>query len=1125
MAGPIRKVNNKFSLTKAEKTLTSGIDELFGDGSDGSVTISSGQTVYLSSDMYYENLTIESGATLFTNGFRIFVNENLTNNGTIGMPDNVLQTSTSSTISGRSDIVATYSWGEGDSTNNISSDELSDLDKAINGYIISTDGSVHAISGGQPGESTETEFTEATEGLPGQPGNPGAKFGALAGQPGGPGNPGNPGSDGTAVTIGTSLLKGSGGGLVVLVAKNVSGSGSIMSQGTPGSVSGSNADGSSGNPGNPGNPAPNLDAFANEGSPYQGGVNAGITYVPAGQHSHPAGTGPIYLATGGKFSHTATVSGGNYNTSRHYHGDLYAEDDLYDELNASNFPTTANYFNLSLNAGYHSHPGFNPSPITDPVFQDHPPANRPQVQNHTAIYTPAGVNAGEHRHGEGGHLSNTHNASINDGSSVPHNQHTGPITGHLPVPHNYPATARTAGFINHDSTYVPAGINSGYHTHPSGNSHAPSHNAPTNADHAPHNQHIGPITGHLPVPHNYPAPARNAGFINHDATYHVGGFNAGYHHHGGGVAPPATVKADPNAGNPYHTHHSGHHSGIHHNYHTPHSYNHGSGSHAPNPTSNHNHDANVNPGGTHGEVGYHTHPSRTFTHSSSNPGHFTPSDPLYPSTRHYHHGDRYNRPTIVIENPGGNLSYIYRHAITAGNTPHGANPYNPYVVGPPTNSGIKDPVPSPHNAAVSVHVPSHHNAGSGEIHSPASHHVPSGNHSGGSHAPNPTANHNHTGTTYVTHNSGNYNHGAGIADNHFANVLPDPIVARGHHNTGYGHTGSPYPGAYNAGHGEINSHVNQGNFDHGAGIADNHFANVLADPIVARGHTPANEPLANFGHTGSPYPGYYPAGTGNINTHHNTGSHPHGSGNVDEHFGPYLPNTIQTRGYTPHVGTPTANSGHDGSPYDGYWPAGQHNHATGPVSPLNDPTAISASDLAAPDFYGPTGGPSFGGGSHTGNVFGPGHNPGYHEGNVGFFHFVGTDTGTNYAAHVLDPSVTLIPKKIAESTGGTQNPTTFTSGIHYHPAYLIHHATGEPVPSLGSTGNPYPPGINQSYLNLFYQGGEGGQGGDGGDAGIVNAPASANAGYTGGIVAVARNKGNLDNQPLHSNFSKTIEYL
>lgn len=54
---------------------------VFGDGSDGNVTIS-GDTS-LSRDMYYNNLTVDATKTLSPNGFRIFVKGTLTVNGTI----------------------------------------------------------------------------------------------------------------------------------------------------------------------------------------------------------------------------------------------------------------------------------------------------------------------------------------------------------------------------------------------------------------------------------------------------------------------------------------------------------------------------------------------------------------------------------------------------------------------------------------------------------------------------------------------------------------------------------------------------------------------------------------------------------------------------------------------------------------------------------------------------------------------------------------------------------------------------------------------------------------------------------------------------------------------------------
>jgi hypothetical protein len=53
----------------------------FGDGSDGQVTISSNTT--LSRDMFYAALAVNNGVTLFTNGFRVFVRQTMTNNGTV----------------------------------------------------------------------------------------------------------------------------------------------------------------------------------------------------------------------------------------------------------------------------------------------------------------------------------------------------------------------------------------------------------------------------------------------------------------------------------------------------------------------------------------------------------------------------------------------------------------------------------------------------------------------------------------------------------------------------------------------------------------------------------------------------------------------------------------------------------------------------------------------------------------------------------------------------------------------------------------------------------------------------------------------------------------------------------
>jgi len=49
---------------------------LFGDGSDGDATISSNTS--LTSDAFYKTLTVESGVTLSTDGFRLFASERVT---------------------------------------------------------------------------------------------------------------------------------------------------------------------------------------------------------------------------------------------------------------------------------------------------------------------------------------------------------------------------------------------------------------------------------------------------------------------------------------------------------------------------------------------------------------------------------------------------------------------------------------------------------------------------------------------------------------------------------------------------------------------------------------------------------------------------------------------------------------------------------------------------------------------------------------------------------------------------------------------------------------------------------------------------------------------------------------
>jgi hypothetical protein len=54
-----------------------------GQGDDGDVTVASGDTLELAKDMYYKNLTVATGGTIKTKGYRIFVSEALSLSGRI----------------------------------------------------------------------------------------------------------------------------------------------------------------------------------------------------------------------------------------------------------------------------------------------------------------------------------------------------------------------------------------------------------------------------------------------------------------------------------------------------------------------------------------------------------------------------------------------------------------------------------------------------------------------------------------------------------------------------------------------------------------------------------------------------------------------------------------------------------------------------------------------------------------------------------------------------------------------------------------------------------------------------------------------------------------------------------
>lgn len=198
--------------TSPEATVASGsiaaatnrVAKLFGNGIDGDVTIST--NVFLSRDMYYNNLTVDSGYTLFTNGFRVFVKGTLTNNGTVGMPAASAQTTSVMTGS-----VLTRDDGTGGYDNNaalagnVPAAVIKDFNSILEGVYQTGSGLSRFYTGPKGTDGTANS------------GNAGSGGGSTSG------NPGTAGSGGAA------------GGSVTVMADTIAGTGEFVAAGGSGS--------------------------------------------------------------------------------------------------------------------------------------------------------------------------------------------------------------------------------------------------------------------------------------------------------------------------------------------------------------------------------------------------------------------------------------------------------------------------------------------------------------------------------------------------------------------------------------------------------------------------------------------------------------------------------------------------------------------------------------------------------------------------------------------------------------------------------------------------------------------------------------------------------------------------
>jgi len=225
---------------------------VFGNGEDGNVTITSDTS--LTEDMYYSNLTIAEGATLNPNGFRVFVKNKLTLNGDLGIKESA-GAITSGTLEGTvaagqnvvdglggagepDGMVSGYTFtGTGAITGSttVSPSDFYNLRNAVNGYrqrgsdFIRVKGGAGGGVGadGASGTGADGTYTVDTDGNP-------VSNATTVGAVGGKGSPGVGGSGGAGAR---------GGGVVMVAAREVEGSGGVYSEGGSGTSGAAGVDG------------------------------------------------------------------------------------------------------------------------------------------------------------------------------------------------------------------------------------------------------------------------------------------------------------------------------------------------------------------------------------------------------------------------------------------------------------------------------------------------------------------------------------------------------------------------------------------------------------------------------------------------------------------------------------------------------------------------------------------------------------------------------------------------------------------------------------------------------------------------------------------------------------------
>lgn len=316
-----------------------GNDSVYGTGADGNTIIASNTS--LSRDMYYNNLTVNTGTMLNTNGFRVFVKGTLTLNGNIGVGS--ADTANSGTVSGQTDLQSNTTislggnaYGNTYTVSTMSTNLLNDISTAILGYYIDSSSNTKVITGGAGGGTgisgtvTPGAAGTVTPGVAGTRTFGVAGSGATAGgagslvrntgAPGGPGTSGTNGAAGStppAAAAGTisAAVAGStppaaaggagakGGPLVIIVAKTFAGAGYILSQGKNGNAGAPSATGTGAGPAAT---STNAGPAATGSGATNGAAGSATPAVPFTQYAD----GPVHYLNGD----------GVHGTSQHYPG-------------------------------------------------------------------------------------------------------------------------------------------------------------------------------------------------------------------------------------------------------------------------------------------------------------------------------------------------------------------------------------------------------------------------------------------------------------------------------------------------------------------------------------------------------------------------------------------------------------------------------------------------------------------------------------------------------------------------------------------------------------------------------------------------------------------------------------